>query len=185
MFNEDNNLLFSSTKQDITNSINDTGMDLPPELGEIKELADAPIAKAPTMEVLSPMNVIPEEFDGNNILDNYDAGIINSMPSLEQNEIKEENVQFSTNVEPTQEYNNFELEYKPGFLEFPSTTDNYEPHEIINTSVQEDVENKPPATLASEVFDRVVSKIKDKGYDIELEKYDNEKQIKIEIIIKK
>ena len=71
MFNEDNNSLFSTPKQDITNNINDTGMDLPPELGEIKELSDAPIAKAPTMEVLSPMNIIPDEFDGNNILDNY------------------------------------------------------------------------------------------------------------------
>ena len=75
MFNEDNDLLFSNSNNDITNNINDTGMDLPPELGEIKELSDAPIAKAPTMEVLSPMNIIPDEFDGNSILDNLSTQV--------------------------------------------------------------------------------------------------------------
>ena len=184
MFNEDNNSLFSTPKQDITNNINDTGMDLPPELGEIKELSDAPIAKAPTMEVLSPMNIIPDEFDGNNILDNYDAGIINQASNFEPSLQKEEELLTSTNIEPKEEYNSFETEYKPGFLEFPSS-ESFEENKIVNTSVEEIIENKQPAILAAEVFERVISKIKDKGYEVELEKYDNEKQIKLEIIIKK
>ncbi len=184
MFNEDNNSLFSTPKQDITNNINDTGMDLPPELGEIKELSDAPIAKAPTMEVLSPMNVIPENFDGNNILDNYDAGIINQS-SLESSLSKEDSVPISTNIETQEKYNSYETDYKPGFLEFSSPTESFEEKEKGNNSDENIVLDKKPASLAAEVFDRVVSKIQDKGYDIELEKYDNEKQIKLEIIIKK
>ena len=184
MFNEDNNSLFSTPKQDITNNINDTGMDLPPELGEINELSDAPIAKAPTMEVLSPMNIIPEDFDGNNILDNYDAGIINQS-SLESNLLKEDSLPISTNIETQEEYNSYELDYKPGFLEFSTVSDTFDEEKIASNSIEDTIENKPPVTLAAEVFDRVVSKIKDKGYDIELEKYDNEKQIKLEIIIKK
>ncbi len=182
MFNEDNSSLFSSNKQDITNSINDTGMDLPPELGEIKELSDAPIAKAPTMEVLSPMNIIPEEFDGNNILDNYDAGLINNISAIEKNEVEQQN---STNIEAKEEYNSYELDYKPGFLEFSTVSDTFDEEKIASNSIEDTIENKQPVTLAAEVFDRVVSKIKDKGYDIELEKYDNEKQIKLEIIIRK
>lgn len=183
MFNEDNNSLFSSNKQDITNSINDNGMDLPPELGEIKELSDAPIAKAPTMEVLSPMNIIPEEFDGNNILDNYDAGIINTAPSPLVVEEQEDFSQISTNIESKEDYNSFEKEYNSGFLEFPASSDVIESNDIKD---EEHIKvEKQPVALAAEVFDRVVSKIRGKGYDIELEKYDNEKQIKLEIIIKK
>lgn len=184
MFNMDNNSIFSSNNQDITNSINDTGMDLPPELGEIKELSDAPIAKAPTMEVLSPMNIIPEEFDGNNILDNYDAGIINPMPSLELNENNNELSHISTNVEPKEEYNNFNSYNEPSSFDFSTTFNNYTPAES-SVDIEESKAEKQPASLAAEVFDRVVSKIKDKGYDVEIEKYDNDKQIKLEIIIKK
>lgn len=185
MFNEDNDLLFSNSNNDITNNINDTGMDLPPELGEIKELSDAPIAKAPTMEVLSPMNIIPDEFDGNSILDNYDAGIINSSSVIETNEQKEDIIQNSPNNEVLQEYNNFDMNYKTDFLDFPSSEVNFEKNEIVNNIEDEVIENKQPVTLAAEVFERVVYKIKEKGYDIELEKYDNDKQIKLEIIIKK
>ncbi len=52
--------------------------DIPPELGEIKNLSDATISSAPTMDVLDPMNVMPETTNNNDPLDNYENGNLNN-----------------------------------------------------------------------------------------------------------
>jgi len=49
--------------------------DLPPSLGEIKNLTDAPIADAPTGNVLGPMNVMPMDLPPADPLNAYDNGI--------------------------------------------------------------------------------------------------------------
>lgn len=51
--------------------------DIPPELGEIKNLNEATVASAPTMEVLDPMNVMPEATKPSDPLDNYENGLNN------------------------------------------------------------------------------------------------------------
>ena len=59
--------------------------DIPPELGEIKNLNEATVAQAPTMDVLGPMNIMPDTLPNNNTdkLDAYENGSlnINSMES--------------------------------------------------------------------------------------------------------
>lgn len=57
--------------------------DIPPELGEIKNLSDATIANAPTMEVLDPMNVMPEVARANDPLDNYENGNLNNFNNVQ------------------------------------------------------------------------------------------------------
>lgn len=57
--------------------------DIPPELGEIKNLSDATIASAPTMEVLDPMNVMPEVAKSNDPLDNYENGNLNNFNNVQ------------------------------------------------------------------------------------------------------
>ncbi len=57
--------------------------DIPPELGEIKNLSDATIASAPTMEVLDPMNVMPEVARANDPLDNYENGNLNNFNNVQ------------------------------------------------------------------------------------------------------
>lgn len=52
--------------------------DIPPELGEIKNLSDATISSAPTMDVLDPMNVMPETTNNSDPLDNYENGSLNN-----------------------------------------------------------------------------------------------------------
>lgn len=55
--------------------------DIPPELGEIKNLSDATIVSAPTMDVLDPMNVMPENINNNDPLENYENGSLNNFSS--------------------------------------------------------------------------------------------------------
>ena len=58
------------------NAVNNTGaVDVPPELSEIKNLSDASIATAPTMDVLGPMNIMPNTLpEKNDRLDEYERG---------------------------------------------------------------------------------------------------------------
>lgn len=57
---------------------NSLSADIPPELGEIKNLSDATVASAPTMDVLGPMNVMPENPNFNNDpITAYENGNIN------------------------------------------------------------------------------------------------------------
>lgn len=53
-------------------------VDVPPDLGEIKNLSDATVASAPTMDVLGPMNIMPETLPPkNDPLDAYENGTLN------------------------------------------------------------------------------------------------------------
>lgn len=61
------------------NSLNNaaTNVDVPPELGEIKNLNDAMVTSAPTMDVLGPAYVMPDNLPTNDPLEAYDNGNLN------------------------------------------------------------------------------------------------------------
>lgn len=53
-------------------------VDVPPDLGEIKNLSEATVANAPTMDVLEPMNVMPDSLPkSSDLLDAYESGKLN------------------------------------------------------------------------------------------------------------
>ncbi len=52
--------------------------DVPPNLGEIKNLSDATITHAPTMDVLDPMNVMPASVGPQDPIDSYENGNLNN-----------------------------------------------------------------------------------------------------------
>lgn len=90
--------------------------DIPPELGEIKNLSDATIASAPTMEVLDPMNVMPEVARANDPLDNYENGNLNNfnnvqtsiMPNPSINNSYPEVINQPQNSMPINSFSNFD-----------------------------------------------------------------------------
>lgn len=64
--------------------------DMPPELGEIRGLNDATKVNAPTLDVLGPMNLMPEKtLEPEDALTRYENGLPNTfeIPSLNNNEI--------------------------------------------------------------------------------------------------
>lgn len=69
--------------------------DEPPVLDEIKDLNSSPINSAPTLDVLGPMNIMPESLTApkTDILDAYDNGnmLNSSMPGLESNQFNNMN----------------------------------------------------------------------------------------------
>ena len=68
-----------NTLNQVTNSYqNNEPLDVPPQLNEIKNLSDATISYAPTMDVLDPMNIMPEEKTSVDPLEAYDNGYLNS-----------------------------------------------------------------------------------------------------------
>ena len=68
-----------NTLNQVTNSYqNNEPLDVPPQLSEIKNLSDATISYAPTMDVLDPMNIMPEEKTSVDPLEAYDNGYLNS-----------------------------------------------------------------------------------------------------------
>ena len=76
--NQNNNLNQENGMVNSSLQSNNNGLDVPPELDEIKNLNDATIASAPTMDVLGPMNVMPNSLPTNNDkLDDYEKGITN------------------------------------------------------------------------------------------------------------
>ena len=79
--NQNNNLSSENNSSNqqagiFDNAVNNTGaVDVPPELSEIKNLSDASIATAPTMDVLGPMNIMPNTLpEKNDRLDEYERG---------------------------------------------------------------------------------------------------------------
>ena len=94
--------LFSNNDQ---NNVISPENDIPPEIGEIKNLSETTNFSAPTMDVLGPMNIMPETLpvennyetknNNNDLLESYDQGLINNNPvnSLEQQNL----VNFETN----------------------------------------------------------------------------------------
>ncbi len=65
---------FNST----TNFNQSQPVDVPPDLGEIKNLSEATVANAPTMDVLEPMNVMPDSLPkSSDLLDAYESGKLN------------------------------------------------------------------------------------------------------------
>lgn len=92
-FNEQNNNIFNADS--FNNDINISSIsenDVPPDLPPIKNLSDATVSSAPTMDVLGPMNIMPETLPtSNDPLDAYENGNIN----LNNNGV------FNQNVEPS------------------------------------------------------------------------------------
>ena len=69
---------YNTLNQDTNSYQNNEPLDVPPQLNEIKNLSDATISYAPTMEVLDPMNIMPEEKTSVDPLEAYDNGYLNS-----------------------------------------------------------------------------------------------------------
>lgn len=68
----------SNPGYDMRQNMQTNSVDMPPELGEIKNLNDATVSNAPTMDVLGPMNLMPENLPkSNDLLDAYENGNIN------------------------------------------------------------------------------------------------------------
>lgn len=92
-FNEQNNNIFNADS--FNNDINISSIsenDVPPDLPPIKNLSDATVSSAPTMDVLGPMNIMPKTLPtSNDPLDAYENGNIN----LNNNGV------FNQNVEPS------------------------------------------------------------------------------------
>ena len=92
-FNEQNNNIFNADS--FNNDINISSIsenDVPPDLPPIKNLSDATVSSAPTMDVLGPMNIMPETLPtSNDPLDAYENGNINL----------NNNGMFNQNVEPS------------------------------------------------------------------------------------
>ena len=92
-FNDQNNNIFNADS--FNNDINISTIsqnDVPPDLPPINNLSDATISSAPTMDVLGPMNIMPETLPTNNDpLDAYENGNIN----LNNNGIFNQNVEQS------------------------------------------------------------------------------------------
>ena len=102
-FNEQNNNIFNADS--FNNDINISSIsenDVPPDLPPIKNLSDATVSSAPTMDVLGPMNIMPETLPTtNDPLDAYENGNIN----LNNNNIFNQNISPSS-VTPNNQ-NNF------------------------------------------------------------------------------
>lgn len=102
-FNEQNNNIFNADS--FNNDINISSIsenDVPPDLPPIKNLSDATVSSAPTMDVLGPMNIMPETLPTtNDPLDAYENGNIN----LNNNNIFNQNIS-SSFVAPNNQ-NNF------------------------------------------------------------------------------
>lgn len=92
-FNEQNNNIFNADS--FNNDINISSIsenDVPPDLPPIKNLSDATVSSAPTMDVLGPMNIMPETLPTtNDPLEAYENGNINL----------NNNGMFNQNVEPS------------------------------------------------------------------------------------
>lgn len=92
-FNEQNNNIFNADS--FNNDINISSIsenNVPPDLPPIKNLSDATVSSAPTMDVLGPMNIMPETLPtSNDPLDAYENGNINL----------NNNGMFNQNVEPS------------------------------------------------------------------------------------
>ncbi len=89
------------------NNFNSSNVDIPPDLPEIKNLNDATVASAPTMDVLNPMNIMPESLPNNNDpLVAYDNGNLNINNNY-QNQLMNENVlSTQTNLNYSNNLNN-------------------------------------------------------------------------------
>ena len=102
-FNKQNNNIFNADS--FNNDINISSIsenDVPPDLPPIKNLSDATVSSAPTMDVLGPMNIMPETLPTtNDPLDAYENGNIN----LNNNNIFNQNISPSS-VTPNNQ-NNF------------------------------------------------------------------------------
>lgn len=83
-FNPNVNPYMNSNQVPI-NNFSGNNVDMPPELDQIKNLNDSPIVSAPTMDVLNPMNIMPENPNGiNDRLDAYESGNLNNFNNTDQ-----------------------------------------------------------------------------------------------------
>ena len=114
IFNSVNDTTDLNNEQIVSNNASfSTHNDMPPELGEIKGLNDATKVNAPTLDVLAPMNVMPETVtEPEDALTQYENGLPNvfEIPSFNNNPIDTNEMQkeeqfpmfFNSNDESTQ-----------------------------------------------------------------------------------
>lgn len=93
--------------------------DIPPELGEIRNLNDATISNAPTMDVLGPMNIMPDVLpQSNDLLDAYERGRINAQNNIDM----KVNNSFPQQNHNTQNLNSNYPDNQPNLNSFNSNT---------------------------------------------------------------
>lgn len=108
-----------------------SGQDVPPELGEIKNLNEATVASAPTLDVLAPMNIMPETLpESKDPLDDYESGKLD-IPN------------FNNNVFPGQSINNMDPFQENGFT-MPSSNNTSDTLPNLNDYNTPDFGMKPP-----------------------------------------
>lgn len=119
-------------------------LDIPPELGEIKNLSEATIASAPTMNVLNPMNVMPEVTKPADTLDNYENGNLNNFNELQPLFEINSPINNQYSKEPNQQQNSIPLEtfknnessnFIPNFNTIPSSV----PENTFSSQIPEQI----------------------------------------------
>lgn len=140
------------------NSFNnfESSKDIPPELEPIKNLSDSSKVEAPTLDVLNPMNIMPENLNGNDFsnmdkLDAYDNGINYINNDINNNQI---NNMYSNQMlnETNNDYNsnNLSLDNNTKYSQFnnmnvnSSQNNNYESinKELYSNDYTNELENK-------------------------------------------
>lgn len=106
--------------------------DIPPELGEIKNLSEATTASAPTMDVLGPMNTMPENSNLNNDpIMAYENGNINL---LQSNDVSQNlNPSFDIGLS-TQSTSNLNMDNSSVSLPFEFNLNNTQGNTLSNNS---------------------------------------------------
>ncbi len=116
--------------------------DIPPELGEIKNLNEATVAQAPTMDVLGPMNIMPDTLPNANTdkLDAYENGSLN----INNMESQMNQVYQAPNI--NNPYNNTTPNMNQGFnFESPTPNNNFENN--FNQNVSNNIPNYNPVDV--------------------------------------
>lgn len=170
--------------------------DMPPELGEIRGLNDATKVNAPTLDVLGPMNLMPEKtLEPEDALTRYENGLPNTfeIPSLNNNEIDNNEEKFTSYFNRTLEKEESEEPVVP--LNNVEET-NYEivndikineeetqiVQEEISTSesekesvIEETNENEEESTVQEDIKDEVEETLLNENLELPEEEIENDK----------
>ena len=162
----------TNNENNYQNNFNSNNQDIPPVLEPIKNLSDASITSAPTMDVLDPMNIMPENIERNETskladpLDAYDNGInyqSTILQSQENNNIKQSNIpndfsvaSIENNIQP--ELFNFNISSENNFNNISSNIENIPNHEFVNIPLS-NLETEQPNKIKIE-YENIISQDK-------------------------
>lgn len=154
-----------SESNNFMNGYNNTSPvnDVPPDLGEIKNLSEATVSTAPTMDVLGPMNVMPDTLPTNNdLLDAYENGSINVNNNLSNNNITSNSQTLNplSQMNVSNNLNMFQnISEPPQMNNFPNSTmtqsNNYESIPQNNAIQSNFNTNIPHSNLTSNEYNNV------------------------------